>query len=97
MYTLSDGQKYIAVSFTFENTGKDDKYVSLYDFDCYADNKSCEQAFLPDDNDFINTNLSAGRGVSFTAYFTVPADSSTIELEYETNIWTDEKVILKVQ
>ncbi|MBQ8966904.1 hypothetical protein [Ruminococcus sp.] len=56
-----------------------------------------EQAFLPDDNDFINTNLSSGRKVSFTAFYEVPKDSRDIELEYSANFWTDEKVIIQVK
>lgn len=98
-YKLDEGMKYIAVNFTFENTGDGDKYVSLYDFDCYADNTSCEQKFIntSDKEDFINTNLSSGRNVTFTTYFAVPTNSQNIELEYETNMWSDEKVIVKVQ
>ena len=96
LYKPADGKKYIAVSFTFENTGDKEKYVSIYDFDCYADNTNCEQKYLPDDNDFINTNLSSGRNVSFTAYFEVPKDAKTIELEYEPDFLSDDKVIIKV-
>lgn len=95
--TPSDGMKYIMAAFTFENTGKDDEYVSLYDFDCYADNVECDQEFTLDDDDFINTNLSSGRKVSFKAYFEVPQDAESIELEYETNLWTSDKVIIKLQ
>lgn len=97
LYKAGEGNKYIAVSFTFENVDDSDKYVSIYDFDCYADNNSCEQKYLPDDNDFLNTNLSSGRKVSFTTYYEVPADSKDIELEYSADFWTDEKVKIKVQ
>ena len=96
---LPEGKKYVSVDFTFENIGESDEYVSIYDFDCYADNAACEQAFLTSetDDDFINTNLSAGRSVSFTTFYTVPTDASEIELEYTSNIWTGEKVIVKLQ
>lgn len=97
LYDLPSGMKYISVSFTFENTGKSDEYVSIYDFDCYADNSSCEQQFLPDDSDFINTNLSSGRNISFRTYYAVPIDSQSIELEYETSVWTGKKAIIKLQ
>lgn len=95
-YTPADGMKYIMVSFTFENTGKSDAYVSIYDFDCYADNTSCEQAYLPDDSDFINTNLSPGRNITFQTYYSVPVGATEIELEYETSIWTGEKAVIKL-
>jgi ABC-type multidrug transport system fused ATPase/permease subunit len=96
-YTPNSGDKYIMVSVTFENNSDYDKYVSLYDFDCYADNATCEQKYGLDDNDFINTNLSSGRNVSFKIYFEVPKDAQSIELEYETNSWSDKKVIVVLQ
>ena len=86
------------VSFTFENIGESgDKYVSIYDFDCYADDASCEQEYSLDDSSFINTNLSPGRNVSFKTYYAVPVNANSIELEYETNAWTSEKVIIKLK
>lgn len=96
-YTPNSGDKYIMASFTFENNSDSDKYVSLYDFDCYADNATCEQTYGLDDNDFINTNLSRGRNVSFKVYFEVPKDAESIELEYETDLWSDERVVIVLQ
>lgn len=97
LYTPEEGMKYIMVSFTFENIGDSDEYVSIYDFDCYADNTACEQAYLPDGSDFMNTNLSPGRNVSFNTYYTVPANAQSIELEYETDLWTGEKATIVLQ
>jgi len=98
LYELEDGFVYVLVDFTFENTGDNDKYVSIYDFKCYADSTACEQKYVSDvTGDFINTNLSAGRNVSFKTLYAVPADASSIELEYEANIWTDEKVIVQIK
>lgn len=96
-YKPQDGMKYIMASFTFENSGKSDAYVSIYDFKCYADNTTCEQAYLLDDNKFVNTNLSPGRNISFKTYYQVPVNANSIELEYETNIWTNKKAIIKLQ
>lgn len=97
MYTPAEGMKYISASFTFNNTSDSDKYVSIYDFTCYADNTTCEQVFLPDDSDFINTNLSSGRNVTFTTYYTVPKNAKSIELEYTENVWTDDKIMIKLK
>ena len=71
--------------------------MSIYDFDCYADNTTMDQVFTLDDSDFMNTNLSPGRNISFKTYYTVPVNAQSIELEYETNMWTEEKVVIKVQ
>lgn len=95
--TPADGMKYVMCSFTFENTGNTDEYVSIYDFSCYADNTECEQVYSLDDSDFINTNLSSGRNISFKTYYSVPTDAQEIELEYTTNAWTGEKAIIKIQ
>lgn len=97
LYTPEDGMKYIMVSFTFENIGDSDEYASIYDFACYADNTACEQAYLPDGSDFMNTNLSPGRNVSFNTYYTVPTNAQSIELEYETDLWTGEKATIVLQ
>lgn len=96
-YKPEEGIKYIMVSFKFENISDEDKYVSIYDFDCYADGSLCEQNFFVDSGDFINTNLSPNRNVSFMICFDVPTECSEIELEYEVNMWTDERIILKLQ
>lgn len=84
----AEGKKYVAATFTYtNNSDSDSQYASIYDFDCYADDASCEQAYLAED-DFINTNLSPGRKVTFTVYFEVPQDSKVIELEYSGNVWS---------
>ena len=95
--TPNDGMKYIMASFTFENNSDSDKYVSIYDFDCYADNTTCEQKYGLDDSNFINTNISSVRNISFKVYFMVPINAQSIELEYETSIWSNKKVIIKLQ
>lgn len=94
----SDGMKYIMASFTYENIGSDgDEYASIYDFDCFADDSNCEQTFIIDDKDFVNTNLSPGRNVSFKVYFEVPSDSKSIELEYKESMWNDNRIKIKLQ
>ena len=95
-YEPEEGTKYIKVSFTYENLDNDDKYVSIYDYDCYADGTLCEQSYNFG-GDFINANLSSGRNVSFDVFFVVPVESQEIELEYTENIWTSEKILIKLQ
>ena len=96
-YAPSSGMKYVMASFTFTNTSKTDKYVSIYDFDCYADNQACDQNYALDNSNFMSTNLSAGRTVSFTTYYEVPINASSIELEYTLNLWTDKKMKIILQ
>lgn len=97
LFKPKDGMKYIKTTFTFENKGESDRYVSIYDFNCYADDNACEQVYLPDDIDFINTNLSSGKKVTFNTYYQVPINVNKIELEYDKNIFTNDKIIFKIQ
>lgn len=96
MYAPADGMKYVRVSFTCENSADDDKYVSVYDYECYADGTLCEQTYYFD-NDFINANISSGRNVSFSTCYVVPVGATEVELEYTANMWTDEKILIKLQ
>ncbi len=97
LYKPDEGMKFVATSFTFENTGDKNQYVSIYDFDCFADNAACDQKYITKAEDFINTNLSAGRTVSFTTFYQVPKDAKSIELEYKVNMFTDERVLIEIQ
>lgn len=95
-YAPDDGKKYVMASFTYDNESNSDKYVSIYDFTCYSDGTVCEQSYYFD-TDFINANISPNRNVSFRVFYVVPVDCNEIELEYETNLWTGEKQIIKLQ
>lgn len=101
-HTPQPGMKYVSATFTYQNDGQKDVYVSIYDFKCYADGTACQQEYglEPDinmSNNFINTNLSPGRNVSFTTYYSVPEGAQSVELEYETNMWSDKKAYIKLQ
>lgn len=96
----NEGYKYVQVNMTYENTDDSGtKYVSIYDYDCYADNTLCEQAYSLDDSNFMNANISAGRNVTFSVYFQVPENSQSIELEYTSNsLWAnldDIKIVIQ--
>lgn len=93
----ADGTKYIMIDVSYQNNSKDDKYVSIYDFQCYADDTDCEQNYSVVDSSSLNANLSSGRKTSYKIAFVVPQDAQSIELEYETNIWTGHKEVLKLQ
>lgn len=96
-YTPKDGYKYVMTEFKFTNIGDEDEYVSIYDFDCYADGTLCDQDFGVIDQDFMNTNLSSGRNVSFKVAFEVPVNAEEIELEYTVNMFSDKKIIVKLK
>lgn len=99
MYKLDSGLHYVKVDFTFENTGSSgDKYVSIYDFKCYADDSACEQKFVNSvTGDFMNTQLSPGRNKSFSTLYAVSDGAKKIELEYTSNVWTNKKIRIDLQ
>lgn len=90
--TINSGCKVIKAEFEFENISGSDQLASAYDFDCYADGYSCDQFWSTDDSGFSHT-LSNGKKAKGTVYFQVPKDATSITLEYETNVWTDSKLV----
>ena len=98
LHDPGEGKKLISVSFDYENISDDDVYVGTTDFKCYADNAECDNEYISKEDDFINTNLSPGRTVSFTLFFKVPTDAKSIELEYSgTFSFDSEKVVVEIQ
>ena len=94
---VPSGYKVIQATFDFTNNGTDDFLADAYSFDCYADNESCEEFYYVDDSGFSDT-LSAGKqATGRNVYFLVPENAGTITLEYETNMWTDNRVVFNVQ
>ncbi len=91
----AEGMRYVMVAFTIENTSGQEKFINIYDFECYADEESCVQLDL-DSIDFINATLSQGETVSFHTYYEVPKDAKSIRVEYEPNFWSDEKAIIQI-
>ena len=76
-----DGNKFIKASFEFENIGKDDEYVSEFEFKCYADGYDSEQKYI-----------SAGMKVKGSVIFEVPINAAEVLIQYETNFISGKKV-----
>ena len=90
-----DGYMYIRLKISAENTSSSDRYISSFEFDCYADGKKVD-AYYAGDNVLTGGTLSSGRATDGYIYFTVPTNAASIEVEYETSFWTDKKAILLV-
>lgn len=91
-----DGYMYIKLYLSVENAASSDRYISSFEFECYADGKK-QEAYFTTDEALEGGNLSAGRKDEGYIYFSVPKDAKDIEVEYETSFWTDKKAILKVE
>lgn len=86
-----EGKKYIFLNFAFINTStKNDASISSFSFACYADGYACDSYYGGKDN--LSATLSAGRSTSGSVYFQIPSDAKEIEVEYETNFFTEKKI-----
>lgn len=86
----AEGKKYIFLRLAFENTGTSDRTVSALSFECYADGYAADGYYGGEDG--LSATLSAGRSTVGNVYFEVPADAENIEVEYETNVFTQKKL-----
>ena len=89
------GNKYVQAEFEFENISDSDKYVSSWDFECYADTYSVEQTWL--DAGSLDATLSKGKKTKGSVYFEVPEGAKEITLEYAVNYFTSDKIIFVVK
>lgn len=90
-----DGNKIVRLKFDVKNNGSADFYISYFEFNCYADDAAAEAYYMTDDG--LSATVSSGRTTSGYVYFEVPKDAQYIEVEYETNFWTDKKAIFVVE
>ena len=89
------GNVYYKMDFEFENISDSDQYVSSWDFKCYADGYDMEQSYM--DGADLDATLSPGKKAKGSVFFEVPKKSKEITLEYETNFWTEDKIIFIVK
>lgn len=89
------GNVYYKMEFEFENISDSDEYISSWDFNCYADDYDMEQTYM--DGWDLDATLSPGRKTKGAVFFEVPEDAKDIFLEYETNFWTENKVVFEVK
>ncbi len=95
LFQPKDGYMYIALKLSAQNMSTVDRFLSSYEFECYADGIKTDP-FPFSGNELSGGTLSAGRKTEGFIYFEVPKDAAEIEVEYETSFWTDQKAILKV-
>lgn len=95
----ASGNKYIFTEFSIYNTGDNDLSIGSAAFSCYADDTDCKQATLvsSDDELIIVTSLSPGRNTKGKIFYEVPIDAESIEIEFETSLWTQDKIYFIVK
>ena len=94
--TIGKGKKVISATFKIENVSDTDQYIDT--INCYADDKKCDSFYSVEDyDDPFFDSISAGRSIEGTVYFEVPSNAKNIELEFENNVWTEDKVVFVVK
>ena len=92
-----EGYAYYKMEFEFENISDSDKSVSsMIGWNCYADSYKADQTWIGDDNG-LDASLSAGKKTKGAVFFEIPKDAQSVELEYETNFWTEDKLIFVIK
>lgn len=92
-----EGNKFIRAYFVMENTNDNDYVLGGLDFECYADNSKMEMSYFGDNIIELYSTISSGRKLEGYIYFEVPKNANEIEIEYETNFWTDKKAYFRVK
>ena len=90
-YQPDKGNVFIYLEFEFENISDSDYSVNGWDFNCFANGKTCEQRSAREDE--LGASLSPGRKAKGTVAFEVPENAETIEIEYEENLFSTKLVI----
>ncbi len=91
-----DGYVYYRMEFEFENIGDTDQAVSsMISWDCYADGYAMDESYVGDD--VLDATMSPGKKAAGAVYYEVPADAKEVTLEYETNFWSQNKVVFVVK
>ncbi|MBS6955917.1 MAG: DUF4352 domain-containing protein [Enterocloster asparagiformis] len=94
----ASGNKYIYAEFSVYNIGESDYSVGSVSFDCYADDTLCSQAILTADDTMSSiATLSPNRNIKGKIYYEVPKDSNKIEIEFETDFLSQDKVYFIVK
>lgn len=85
------GMSVLQLTFDVVNNSNSDFFISSGEFQCYADNESCE-TFLWSGDTFMET-LSPGRQASGkSVYFLIPQGANSVVVEYEKNIFSSNHV-----
>lgn len=93
-----DGKKVVRAYFVFENTTDRDQGAGSWEFDCYADGVACESYIWSGDDALSGYDtISPGRKMQGYVSFQVPVNAQSVELEYETSFWSQEKVVFVVE
>lgn len=92
----NEGYVFYRMEFEFENISDSDQTMSsMLDWSCYADDYTMEQVWGFDD--VLDATISPGKKAKGAIYYQIPVGAQKITIEYETNFWTEDKVVFVVK
>ena len=97
LVSVPEGSKVILIVIKVTNISKSSNYVSVGDYRCYADNISVNAELFSTDKYDYNNNIDPGRSALLGACYVVPANVSSIELQYTPLGEKADKTIIKIQ
>lgn len=93
--TPTDGNVFLLVNITIENNTDSDLTVSsLMSFSAYQDGFATSMslsALLEKDGEQLDGTIAPGKKIQGTIGYEVPADYSEFEINYQADVWDDEK------
>lgn len=93
-----DGNRIVRAYFVMENISNSDQGCGAWEFSCYADGVAADAFYFSSDDAMTSyDSISSGRKLQGYVAFEVPEDAETVELEYETSFWTQDKIIFMIE
>lgn len=91
-----DGNVFYRFEFEFENIGNSDLAISsMISWNCYADGYAAKQSWIGEDS--LDATISPGRKAKGAIYYEIPENAESIDVEYETSFWTQNKIIFIIK
>lgn len=90
-----EGYHFVSLILEFENLGSSDRTISSFSFNCYADGAACDSTYIRDDD--LSATISAGRKAKGSVTFEVPDAAEVIEVEFNNNVWTSDRIVFTIK
>lgn len=89
----STGNRYLKVVVFAENTSNSEvENVSSWSFSAYADDESVDETFVVSDDKSFSGEIGAGKKLTGSIFFEIPADTKIFEIHYAGNMFSDARI-----
>lgn len=89
----SEGNRFIKVIVYAENTSDSNvENVSSWSFSAYADDEAVNETFLMSDDKSFSGEIGAGKKLTGSIFYEIPADTKVFEIQYASNVFSNHRV-----